>query len=97
MEFAIAWFVLVAVALFFFLVRPQRRQIAAHRMLVDNLEVGDEVITAGGLYGTVRALRDDVIELEVANGVVVRMARGAIARAVGSSPEIDGELDGETA
>lgn len=94
MEFAIAWFGLLAAAFFFFIVRPQRRQVMAHRVLVANLEVGDEVITAGGLYGTIRALRDDVIELEVADGVVVRMARAAIARLAESSPGIDGEIDG---
>jgi preprotein translocase subunit YajC len=92
MEYAIAWFVLLAAVFFFFVVRPQRRQIAAHRALVDSLAVGDEVITAGGLYGTIRALRDDAIELEVADGVVVRMARGAIARPVEPRTPTNGEV-----
>jgi preprotein translocase subunit YajC len=92
MEYAIAWFVLLAAVFFFFVVRPQRRQIAAHRALVDSLTVGDEVITAGGLYGTIRALRDDTIELEVADGVVVRMARGAIARPVEPRTPTNGEV-----
>ena len=83
MEFAIAWFVLLAVAFFFLVVRPQRRQVASHRALVANLAVGDEVITAGGVYGSVRALRDDVIELEVSDAVVIRVARAAIARVIG--------------
>jgi preprotein translocase subunit YajC len=92
MEFAIAWFVLLAAVFFFLVVRPQRRQIAAHRALVSSLRVGDEVITAGGLYGTIRALRDETIELEVADGIVVRMARGAIARPVEPTPPTDGEV-----
>jgi preprotein translocase subunit YajC len=92
MEYAIAWFVLLAAVFFFFVVRPQRRQIAAHRALVERLTVGDEVITAGGLYGTIRALRDDTIELEVADGVVVRMARGAIARPVEPRTPTNGEV-----
>jgi preprotein translocase subunit YajC len=92
MEYAIAWFVLLAAVFFFFVVRPQRRQIAAHRALVDSLAVGDDVITAGGLYGTIRALRDDTIELEVAEGVVVRMARGAIARPVEPRAPTNGEV-----
>jgi preprotein translocase subunit YajC len=91
MEFAIAWFVLLAAVFFFLVVRPQRRQLAAHRALVASLEIGDEVITAGGLYGTIRALRDDAVELEVADGVIVRMARGAIARPVGPTVGTDGE------
>lgn len=92
MEFAIAWFVLLAVVFFVLVVRPQRRQVAAHRALVANLGVGDEVITAGGLYGTIRALRDETIELEVADGVVIRLARGAVARPAGPSASPD---DGE--
>lgn len=91
MEFAVAWFVLLAAVFFFFVVRPQRRQIAEHRALVASLDVGDDVITAGGLYGTVRALRDDVVELEISDGVVVRMARGAIARLVPTHSELDEE------
>ena len=61
-------------------------------MLVSRLQVGDEVITAGGLYGTIRALRDETIELEVADGVVVRMARGAIARPVELPTTTDDEV-----
>ena len=94
MAFAIAWFVLLAAVFFFFVVRPQRRQMVAHRSLVASLDVGDEVITAGGLYGTIRAIRDDIVDLEIANGVVVRLARGAIARQ--ASP-VTGADDGEAA
>ena len=93
MEFAIAWFVLLFAVFYFFIVRPQRRRIAEHNALVTTLRVGDEVITAGGLYGTVRALRDDIVELEVSDGVVVRMARAAIARAVEPGAPLDDELD----
>ncbi|MBM3672454.1 MAG: preprotein translocase subunit YajC [Actinobacteria bacterium] len=96
MVYAIAWFALLFVAFYVFVVRPQRRQVTAHRAFVASLEIGDEVITAGGLYGTVRALRDDVVELEVADGVVVRMARAAIARPV-AAPVPAEDLDDETA
>ena len=44
------------------------------------MEVGDEVITAGGIYGTVRALDDDTLEIEVARGIVLTLAGEAIAR-----------------
>lgn len=104
MEFAIGWFVLLAVGFFFLIVRPQRRQVAAHRALVASLGVGDEVITAGGVYGTIRAVRDDVIDLEVTDDVVIRVARAAIARPAGMSESnmVDGAdgtngADGEVA
>jgi len=75
----LGWFVLLAAAFFFLVVRPQRRQMAAHRALVAALSVGDEVITTGGIHGTIRGLTDDAVELEIAPGVVIRVARAAIA------------------
>jgi preprotein translocase subunit YajC len=68
--FAFLWFVLV---------RPQkRRQVEQQRMLSD-LRVGDEVLTAGGIYGRVTALRDDEVRVELAPELEVRVARRAIA------------------
>jgi len=87
-------YLLILVAAFFFLVvRPQRRQMAAHRTLVASLSVGDEVITTGGVIGTIRSLDDEVVELEVAPSVVLRVARAAIARQVHPTPEGPPELD----
>ena len=52
---------LLAVAFFFLIVRPQRRQMAARRALIASLEVGDEIITAGGIYGTVLEIVDTTL------------------------------------
>ena len=62
------------------IVLPQRRQMAAHRQLVASLEVGDEVITTAGIYGTITELDADTAHLQVADGVVLRFARAAIGR-----------------
>ena len=70
---------LLAVAFFAFVVRPQRRQLAQRRALIASLEVGDEVITAGGLYGTIRAIDETKLSLEVADGVLLNFAREAIS------------------
>jgi preprotein translocase subunit YajC len=77
---AIGWLVVVGVVAYLFMIRPQRQSMAAHLALLEHLSVGDEVVTAGGVYGTIRALQDDVVELEVAAGVTVKLARGAVAR-----------------
>jgi len=77
---AIGWLVVVVVVAYLFMIRPQRQSMAAHLALLEHLSVGDEVVTAGGVYGTIRALQDDVVELEVAPGVTVKLARGAVAR-----------------
>jgi len=76
----IVYFALLAVAFFFLLVRPQRRQLAARRALIQAVDIGDEIITAGGIYGVVLSIEDDTMQLEVAPGVVLRVAREAVAR-----------------
>jgi preprotein translocase subunit YajC len=91
----IVWFVALGAAFFFLVVRPQRRTLAAHRALVAALRVGDEIVTAGGIYGTVRGLADETVDLEIAPGVVVKIARGAVAhRAVehGAADPANGEV-----
>src|SRR3954454_3254724 len=70
---------LLAGAFFALVVRPQRRQLGQRRALIASLEVGDNVITAGGLYGTIRAMDETKIELEAADGVVLTFAREAIS------------------
>lgn len=76
----VLWLVVLIAAFFVLIVRPQRRQLSAHRELIDSLAVGDAVITTSGIYGTIRAMRDDVVDLEITSGVVVKLALGAVAR-----------------
>ena len=66
---ALAWFVLV---------RPQRRRQASQEELFQSLHTGDEIVTAGGLYGRIQSVRDDELDLEIAPGTVVRIARRAV-------------------
>ena len=70
---------------------PQQRRLKAHQALVARLEVGDEVMTTSGLYGTITELEDDIVHVEVAAGTVVRLARGAVARRIGEEPEPEPE------
>ena len=80
MEIALIYFAVLAVAFFLLIVRPQRRRAQAHRMFVTALEVGDEVMTTGGILGTIRSLDDDLVDLEIAPGTVIHIARGAIGQ-----------------
>jgi preprotein translocase subunit YajC len=85
---------LLAVAFFILIVRPQRRQMAARRALIASLEVGDEVITAGGIFGTILEISDTDLKVEVAPGVVLRVAREAVsARPAPSAPVTDDGTD----
>ncbi len=83
----VAYFALIVVAFFFLLVRPQRQRMAAHRNLVSSLQVGDRVVTTGGMYGTIRTVGDDTLGVEIAPDIVATIARGAIGRVVESHPE----------
>jgi len=76
------YFAVIALAFFLLIVLPQRRRTNAHRALLASLSVGDEVITIGGILGTIRQLDDQKIKLEVADGVVLTVARNAIAQSV---------------
>jgi preprotein translocase subunit YajC len=80
MEVALAYFAVLLIAFFMFIVRPQRRRLAAHRQFIGALRIDDEVVTTGGIFGTVRALEDDRVELEVAPGMVIKVARAAVAQ-----------------
>src|SRR5439155_6681221 len=72
--------VLMGGIFYFLLIRPQQRQRRAQRELIESLDVGDEVVTIGGLYGTIRAVDDESVTLEVAPQIDLRFVRGAIAR-----------------
>ncbi|HEY3723182.1 MAG TPA: preprotein translocase subunit YajC [Acidimicrobiia bacterium] len=79
MAIIVLYLALLAVAFFILIVRPQRRQMAARRALIASLEVGDEVITAGGIYGTILEMSDISLEVEVAPGIVLTVAREAVS------------------
>ena len=73
------------------LILPQRRRQAQHEAVVAALTPGDEVLTAGGLYGIVTELGDEEVGLEIAEGVEVRVARRAIAAVL--PDEVEDEED----
>ena len=60
------------------LIRPQQKRAKQHKELVENLKSGDQVITAGGLHGKIVAVQDDIITLEIASNVRVKINRPSI-------------------
>jgi preprotein translocase subunit YajC len=78
---------------YFLLIRPQQRQRRAQRQLIDSIDVGDEVITMSGIFGTVQSLDDESITLEVAPGVEMKFLKGAVARKL--VYDDDGEYEDE--
>jgi preprotein translocase subunit YajC len=80
--FPLLWLALMFGAFYLLLLRPQRRQVTAHRELMASLAVGDEVMTMGGIFGRINHLDDEVVDLEVSPGTSLRIARSAISRKV---------------
>lgn len=73
--------VLMGGIFYFLLIRPQQRQRRRQAELLNSLEVGDEVQTIGGMFGTIRELDEEGVVVEVVpGGVPIRFLRGAIAR-----------------
>ncbi len=72
---------LLMVGVFYFLlIRPQQRRSRAQRSLLTELDVGDEVITIGGIHGTISEMDDDYVTVEVDHDVHIEFLRTAIAR-----------------
>lgn len=77
---AIIIWILVFFGIFYFLaIRPQRRQKAQHSEMVQMLKRGDEVVTIGGMFGTVTKIGDDWVELEIAKRTKVRYLKRAVS------------------
>src|SRR5947208_3097682 len=75
-------FLLPLVLIWALMVRPQQRRMRQAQQMVASLEAGDEVITTGGIYGTITDTDDATVWLEIAPDLVVRVLRGAVASRV---------------
>ena len=69
---------LVFVVFYLLLIRPQQQKAKEHRVMLANLKRNDEIITNGGLYGRVLAMADDIVTIEIAPNVKVRISRPQI-------------------
>jgi len=70
---------LIMVIFYFLLIRPQQKKLKEHRGMVDSLSKGDKVMTGGGVYGKVTAVKDDTLKIEIAEGVVIKVKRDTVA------------------
>lgn len=65
--------------MYFLMIRPQKKQQQERQKMMDSLQKGDKIITTGGIYGTIAEMSDTSIKLRIAEGVVIRISRAAIA------------------
>ena len=75
--------ILIFLIMYFLLIRPQQKKMKEHQAMVESLRRGDQVVTQGGVVGKVVKVRDDgELEVEIAEGVKVRVIQNTIATVV---------------
>jgi preprotein translocase subunit YajC len=71
--------ILMFAIFYFLLIRPQQKKAKEHRELLGALKVGDNILTNGGLYGKVTGLKENVVTVEIAPKVRVKVSRGSVS------------------
>ena len=80
--------ILIFVIFYFFLIRPQQKKVKEHKLMVSNLKRGDEVITSGGIIGTIeRVMEDDKAEIMISDNVKVEIVRSTGVQGLLRKPE----------
>lgn len=65
--FMVVWLAVIFGAMYFIMIRPQRKKQKEEKKMRDNLQIGDEIVTIGGIYGRVISLKEDTIVIESAS------------------------------
>ena len=97
MQFLIIMVLMLGV-MYVLMIRPQRQRQAQQQSMIDGAGVGDDVLTTGGIYGTIAEVEGDDIVVEIANDVTVHMTRRGIAAVLPPDDEEDDDIvEGELA
>jgi len=65
--------------LYFFMIMPNQKRMKEYKTMLDKLQVGSRILCAGGIYGVVRKIEGDKIEVEIAKGVTIEIPKNAVA------------------
>jgi len=89
--------ILMGGVFYFLLIRPQQRRARAQQALISSVRVGDEVMTSGGIFGTITEIDDDegTLQLEIAPGTRIRMVRSGVARRLTEDDDYEDESEDE--
>ena len=72
--------ILIFVIFYFFLIRPQQKKVKEHKQMVEDLKVGDEVSTIGGLLGVVLKIGESYIQLKISSDVVIKLQKSSVSK-----------------
>ena len=80
--------ILIFVIFYFFLIRPQQKKVKEHKQMVENLKRGDQVVTSGGIIGTIeRVMDNDKVEVTISENVKVEVIKSTGIQALVSNTE----------
>jgi len=86
-------FIAMFAIFYFLLIRPQQKKQREHRQLLQNLKRGDRVLTGGGIYGTVTKIRNDIVHVEIADQVRIRVNKSSISDVVAEADRVFEEVE----
>ena len=75
--------ILMFAIFYFLLIRPQQKKAKQHKAMLSAIKKGDRVVSSGGLHGVITGITDDVVTMEIAPKVRVKVSRGSIAGVLG--------------
>ncbi len=87
-------FLIVIVVMYFFMIRPQMKRNREVQDMLNSLKKGDKIITTGGIAGIVKKVDEtsDLLEVEIASGVIVQVIRSLVSNKVGEDSPLDGKI-----
>jgi len=72
-------FAVIFLALYFLMIRPNKKRMDEYKKMLAGLCVGNKIVFAGGIYGTIRSITDTALKVEIADGVVIEIPKSAVA------------------
>ncbi len=79
--------ILMFAIFYFLLIRPQQKKAKAHKETLSTIKKGDQIVSSGGLHGVITGLTDDIVTIEIAPKVRVKISRGSVAGVLKRSQE----------
>jgi preprotein translocase subunit YajC len=74
--------IIIMIIFYFLLIRPQQKQMKERKIMLEALKTGDKILSSGGIFGTIKAIKGDELEVSIADNVKVVMSRSSIANIV---------------
>lgn len=86
--------VLIFVVFYFLLIRPQQKQAKQHKAFLNDLKKGAKIVTKGGIHGSITGINDNVISVEIAKDIIIKISRDAVTGSLskdGAPPKKEGK------